>query len=384
MVNNVNKMSSLAMLVTLFSIASGVHFTPAYLANSDNPYNAMNIYVTAATLDIGSGVADLVSGDEIGIFDGTVCVGSGIVSSTIATSNILEIKVSAQDSDWPAGTGFTASNAISIHYWDNSEEIETFGVTATYQQCSDDTNGGVDGCGSFSQLGSAYMQLNARSCAYSSKQTCWDGSCETNKSDCPTQGVPGCMTTTACNYNASATVDNGSCVSVDGVCDTCESGVVVDNDLDNDGTCNAAETAGCMESKACNYDATAEFDNGSCLFACATEGGCAIAVPGYNCLGTLSVEQLGANLPEEFSITNIYPNPFNPITTINYGMQKNAAVKILIYNIVGEEIASLVNTYQTAGLHSVVWNADMHSGGMYLVKMIAGRHVYTKKLMLIK
>ena len=115
MINNLKSLSSLIMLATFFSIASGAHFVPAYLAHSSNPYNAMNIYVTAATLDIGSGVADLVSGDEIGIFDGTVCVGSGVVSSTIATSNILEIKVSAQDSDWPAGTGFSAGNSINIH-----------------------------------------------------------------------------------------------------------------------------------------------------------------------------------------------------------------------------------------------------------------------------
>ena len=142
---------------------------------------------------------------------------------------------------------------------------------------------------------------------------------------------------------------------------------------------------GCTNMSACNYNAAAEIEpNDSCLFPCATAGGCTTADDAYDCSGVLSVEQLGANLPEEFSITNIYPNPFNPVTTINYGMQKNAAVKILIYNIVGEEIASLVNTYQTAGHHSVIWNADMHSGGMYLVKMIAGRHVYTKKLMLIK
>ena len=405
MVYILNKMSSLAMLVTFFSIASGTHFTPAYLAHSVNPYNAMNIYFTKAELDIGGGASDLVSGDEIGLFDGTVCVGFGVVSGTITNSNILEIKVSAQDSDWPVGTGFTAGNSISIHYWDASEEIETFPATATYQLCSDDTPPSVAGCGTYSPLGSAYMTLSARSCAYSNKETCWDGSCAATKSDCPAQGVSGCMTSTACNYNADATIDDGSCVSVDGVCDTCVSGVIVDNDADNDGTCNSAETTGCMDNHSCNYNAAAEFDDGTCATACDTcttdgtlipngalDGVCNLCVNGLivdndanddgNC--DLSTGNMGSNIPTGFTITNIYPNPFNPITTINYGMHENAAVKILIYNIVGEEIATLVNTYQTAGNHSVIWNADMQSGGMYLVKMIAGRHINTKKLMLIK
>jgi hypothetical protein len=213
------------------------------------------------------------------------------------------------------------------------------------------------------------------------------------------------MDEAACNYNADATEDDGSCVSVDGVCQTCEDGVIVDNDADDDGTCNADEVAGCTDSHACNYDAAAEFDDGSCATACyscdddgtlivngALDGVCETCVNGFivdnddddddEC--NLSSGYMVSNIPTGFTITNIFPNPFNPVTTISYGIPENAAVKILIYNIVGEEIATLVNTYQTPGNHSVIWNADMQSGGMYLVKMIAGKHVNTKKLMLIK
>jgi len=371
------------------------YFVPAYLSHSDNPFNSMNINVTAATLDIGDGALDLVAGDEIGIFDGSVCVGAGVVETTISNDNILTIAVSAQDSDWPAGIGFTAGSTISYHFWDASAGIETIGVTAAYLQ----------GDEVFNPLGSSYMTLSARSCAYSDQETCGDGSCVADSHDCPDEVTPGCMTSTACNYNADATEDDGNCVSVDGVCEECVDGVIVDNDADDDGTCNADEVAGCTDSHACNYDAAAEFDDGSCATACdscdddgtlivngALDGVCETCVNGFivdnddddddEC--NLSSGYMVSNIPTGFTITNIFPNPFNPVTTISYGIPENAAVKILIYNIVGEEIATLVNTYQTAGNHSVIWNADMQSGGMYLVKMIAGKHVNTKKLMLIK
>ena len=82
-------------------------------------------------------------------------------------------------------------------------------------------------------------------------------SCEKN----PSSSAPvwGCMDNTACNYNASATDDDGSCVLLDGICETCsEDGLsVVDNDSDDDGVCDADEVAGCQDSTACNYDSSA-------------------------------------------------------------------------------------------------------------------------------
>jgi hypothetical protein len=95
----------------------GPHFAPAYLEYSDNPYLAMNLTITVATLD---GI-DLQDGDEIGIFDGEVCVGSGIVYGTIEMpSNMLPIVASSQDSSWPDGTGFTSGNPIIYRFWDSS------------------------------------------------------------------------------------------------------------------------------------------------------------------------------------------------------------------------------------------------------------------------
>ena len=80
--------------------------------------------------------------------------------------------------------------------------------------------------------------------------------------------LPGCMDAEACNYNAGATLSDGSCQFTDGVCQTCVAGQIVDNDADGDGVCDADETSGCTNPAACNYDATAttDTDNDQCIY----------------------------------------------------------------------------------------------------------------------
>ena len=75
--------------------------------------------------------------------------------------------------------------------------------------------------------------------------------------------IYGCTDDTACNYNADATDDDGSCAYTDGICDTCVSGVVVDNDADNDGVCDAIY--GCTNSDYQEYNPDATDDDGSCV-----------------------------------------------------------------------------------------------------------------------
>jgi len=86
---------------------------------------------------------------------------------------------------------------------------------------------------------------------------------------CITPVVFGCMDSFACNYNSEANTSDGSCEIIDGICDTCEDGVIVDNDSDNDGLCNLEDTIyGCTISAACNYDSTptVNTDNTQCTF----------------------------------------------------------------------------------------------------------------------
>ena len=91
--------------------------------------------------------------------------------------------------------------------------------------------------------------------------------------------LSGCTDLAACNYNSSSTLntDNTVCTYVDGICETCEEGLVVDNDADNDGVCNADEVVGCQDASACNYMELAT-DAGDCIYstdldACATCSG---------------------------------------------------------------------------------------------------------------
>ena len=70
----------------------------------------------------------------------------------------------------------------------------------------------------------------------------------------------------ACNFNAYATLDNGSCQFIDGPCDACDNGEVITNDADSDGICDGDEIAGCQDNTACNYNADAT-DAGECTYA---------------------------------------------------------------------------------------------------------------------
>jgi hypothetical protein len=89
-------------------------------------------------------------------------------------------------------------------------------------------------------------------------------------------------------------------------------------------------------------------------------------------------------VPDVFTLGQNYPNPFNPSTTIRYALPLTAHVKLTIYDILGREIATLVNEEQSAGWKKVQWNGTGYASGIYLYRMIAGRFVETKKFMLLK
>jgi hypothetical protein len=89
-------------------------------------------------------------------------------------------------------------------------------------------------------------------------------------------------------------------------------------------------------------------------------------------------------IPEDFSLSAAYPNPFNPTTTLSFALPIDSEVFVSVYNLQGREVSTLISGYMDAGYHSVVWNADSYSSGVYFVKMLAGDYMNTQKLMLIK
>jgi hypothetical protein len=91
-----------------------------------------------------------------------------------------------------------------------------------------------------------------------------------------------------------------------------------------------------------------------------------------------------AGLPAVFTLQQNYPNPFNPSTIIRYGLPRNAFVKLVVYNTLGEQVALLLNEDQEAGYHEVKFDAAGLSSGVYFYRMQSGAYVGTKKLILTK
>ncbi len=88
--------------------------------------------------------------------------------------------------------------------------------------------------------------------------------------------------------------------------------------------------------------------------------------------------------PLTYSLEQNYPNPFNPSTTIEYVIPENGFVTVKIYNVLGKEVAALVDQHQTAGRHKVSFNASNLSSGVYFYKIDAGKFTSVKKMMLVK
>jgi glycosidase len=88
--------------------------------------------------------------------------------------------------------------------------------------------------------------------------------------------------------------------------------------------------------------------------------------------------------PGEYSLSQNYPNPFNPATTITYQVRSAGAVTIRVYDVLGREVATLVNEYQGAGSYTQAFDASRLSSGVYFYRLQSGSFVSTKKMVLAK
>jgi hypothetical protein len=86
----------------------------------------------------------------------------------------------------------------------------------------------------------------------------------------------------------------------------------------------------------------------------------------------------------EFKLMNNYPNPFNPLTTINYSIGKEGRTKLTVYNLIGSEVAVIVDENKPTGNYSVQFNAGTLPSGVYFYKLESGSYSATKKLVLMK
>ena len=98
---------------------------------------------------------------------------------------------------------------------------------------------------------------------------------------------------------------------------------------------------------------------------------------------------MSAQIPEDFDLSQNFPNPFNPSTVIRYALPKDNFVFLKVIDLMGREVTTLVNSFQTKGNKSVVWNAVNNQGltvsaGVYFYSIESGEFMSTKKMILIK
>ena len=224
------------------------HFYPIW---SGMPTNPMGFYISSATID----EIDLRVGDEIGIFDGDICVGLAQLESEIVPD--LQIFASQDNPNTEEQDGFLNGNDIHYRFWDASEGIELINVFADV----------TDGSNLFQSLGFTNANLSVdfiQGCTdaiagnYNPEATVDDGSCFY-----PTYG---CIDESACNFDAEANTDDGTCLYFDctgdcgGVAYPDDCGVCDDNS-ENDNEC-----IGCTDPWALNYEPVYTIDDGSCLY----------------------------------------------------------------------------------------------------------------------
>ncbi|MDB2442488.1 DUF1566 domain-containing protein [Flavobacteriales bacterium] len=189
----------------------------------------------------------------------------------------------------PAKEGFAEGESITWLAYNNfldqtySASIEATSATANLYTINSfnvvtafNVSGAVSGC---NDSIACNFNTNATeddgTCAYPAENFNCDGSCLDTDGDavCDLDEIIGCQDASACNYNTMAT-DSSLCVFATGDCDSCSgdtdgTGTVVDNDVDNDGVCNADELGTCTDETACNYnnDSTVETDDLLCVYA---------------------------------------------------------------------------------------------------------------------
>ena len=131
---------------------------------------------------------------------------------------------------------------------------------------------------------------------------------------------------------------------------------------------------------ACNSTAVVD-----CAGVC---GGSAILDSDGNCT-TLAISQISSYLPAEFSISQNFPNPFNPVTSITFDVAEMDKVSLVVYDLTGKEVVTLVSGTYTPGTYKVEWNAVNNAGdgivsGMYIYRYISSEKAITRKMLYLK
>ncbi len=95
-------------------------------------------------------------------------------------------------------------------------------------------------------------------------------------------------------------------------------------------------------------------------------------------------DNTGNTIPKEYKLDQNYPNPFNPSTIISYQLSAAGKVSITVYDLLGRQVANLVNKEQPAGNYKINFDASSLASGIYYYRIVAGKFIKTKKMILLK
>ena len=91
-----------------------------------------------------------------------------------------------------------------------------------------------------------------------------------------------------------------------------------------------------------------------------------------------------SEVPGEYTLAQNYPNPFNPATKIGFGVTGYGLVSLKVYDVLGREVATLVNEVKAPGSYTVQWNAASVAGGVYFYRLSTSDFVQTRKLVVLR
>ncbi|MBI3193326.1 MAG: T9SS type A sorting domain-containing protein, partial [Ignavibacteriae bacterium] len=90
------------------------------------------------------------------------------------------------------------------------------------------------------------------------------------------------------------------------------------------------------------------------------------------------------NLPTDTKLEANFPNPFNPVTEIKYSLHQDAQVSLIVYDVLGREVQTLINGFEDAGYKSVQFDASSLSSGVYFYRLSTGYYTNVKRMILMK
>jgi hypothetical protein len=100
--------------------------------------------------------------------------------------------------------------------------------------------------------------------------------------------------------------------------------------------------------------------------------------------GSVGIKQISSIIPSKYKLYQNYPNPFNPRTVIGYSLLKNGNVVLKVYDVLGKEVATLVNEKQSPGVYEVTFDGSGLASGMYFYRLTSGDYKATKRFVLVK